>query len=225
MVLNRCRPANPTERLPGRIWPFIGAALLLNFAVVASICMRLGVHEQIWWMSHVALVLGGTGLLLRSPLLTAAALTGVLVPHAIWLTDYLGGTFFGVHPLGVTCYMDDAGPLTWAKTLHHFYLVPVLLAAIARHEQYPAALVPTVLILFVVLAVVSRLLLPAASNVNSAFQFLPMVRSSSIVWTNHLPAVNYVVVMNAGALLVFIMPADMLIRRLTGASPLGMGPR
>lgn len=204
-----------------RFTALLGATLLVNFALVAGVCIALGAQEQIWWMSNVALLMGGAGLLLRSPLLTCMALAGVLVPHFIWVVDCTIGFTLGVHPAGVTQYLHDAGPLMWLKTLHHFYLAPILLAVVRSRRVYPAELIPCMLLLFAVLTTASRLL-PAESNVNSAYAFLPLVKSASIEWTNALPPFNYIVVMNAGAFLLFVMPADMIIRRLTGAPPAGL---
>lgn len=198
-----------------------GAALLINFMVVAAICIELGVQEQVWWMSNVALVMGGTGLLLRSPILTMTALAGVFVPHVLWVTDCVSGFALGVHPLGVTMYLHDADALVWFKTLHHFYLVPMLMWAVLKDRRYPSALVPTVLGMFAILAIVSRLLLPATSNVNSAFAFLPGVPSPSLTWFNAFPAWRFVMVMIAGSLFMIVMPADMVLRRLTGARLVG----
>jgi hypothetical protein len=198
-----------------------GAALMINFAVVAAACIQLRVQEQVWWMSHVALLVGGTGLLLRSPILMSTALAGVLVPHALWIVDWICGFGFGVHPLGVTHYLHDAGVLMWVKTLHHFYLVPALLWAVALERRYAAGLVPTAVGLFIVLTLVSRLLLPPASNVNDAFQILPRVDSPLIAWLNQLDGWRFMVVLNAGAFFVVVLPADMVIRRVTGAAPLG----
>jgi len=75
------------SRLAEHWTPAAGAMLLRHLSLVCAVKVATDRHEQMWWMSHVALALAGMGLVLRSHIMVGLSLTCTLLPHAVWLAD------------------------------------------------------------------------------------------------------------------------------------------
>jgi len=199
------------EPLAGR-WPaLLGAVLIAHLLVVVATKMMRGTPEDVLWMSHVALGLTGAALLVRSALLIAAVATCVLVPHTLWLADWLVGRFTGAHPLGLTTYLDNADTLTWIGTVHHFYLVPLLLLLVQRVTVDGRRAVATACGLFLLLSIVSRVALPPESNVNNAYAALPTVTWPMFRAMDGMGTVAYLATLNAIAAGIMFIPGVLII--------------
>ncbi len=201
----------------GRRW--LGGWLLIHFALICLIKSGQGLGADVWWLSHVALALGGAGLLLRSPGLVSAALIAVLLPHSIWLLDWTGGFLLGRFPLGVTAYLQGASAATWLATVHHFYLMPLLVTFALREQVFVARAYPFIWGLFGLLSLVGRFGLPPARNVNAAFAMVPSVDLPVVHWANGLSTWPFLLFLNAWMGLVMMLPAVCLFRRLVPEEP------
>lgn len=195
---------------------WIGVLLLAQFAAVCIIKIHLEVAHEILWMSHVGLLLAGLGLAARSSVLIATSFTCVLVLHGIWLMDCVAWLISRRHPLGVTNYLDEATPLAWLATLHHFYLAPVLLVAVRRLRTWPAEALLAAAALYLVLTVISRGWLSPAANVNYAFGVLTSLDSPFLDWANRQPGWLYMLGLNGFVVVVMFWPAHVLGRAVAG---------
>ncbi len=193
-----------TSRRYGQI---LGALLLAHFATLCAIKLNKGLNEEILWVSHLSLALTGVGLWIRSTNLIGASFTLILFLHALWLVDCFCGLVLGRFPLGITDYLVTADAWTWIGTAHHFYLAPLLLAAVARSRVYSIQSIVLAIVLFGIVSVVSRVALPEASNINSAFRLLPRLDNPAIRQFDALPAASYLALLNLVAFGVFFLPA------------------
>jgi hypothetical protein len=110
-----------------------------------------GRYWDVFWVCNVAAILVGPAILLRSPLLSAAALTWLVPGTVVWLLDVLA---FGSN-------------IIWTSYAVHFGGTAAAVYATRRsglHRRGWAAALAT--LAFAVL--VSRLFLPASANVNAA---------------------------------------------------------
>lgn len=194
---------------------WIGLLMAMHFAIICIIKTQLGLADEIWWMSHIALAIGATGLMLRRPTLTATALCCVLVPHALWLFDAACGLLIGHFPFGITAYLVDATGSMWIATAHHFYLAPVLYISLLRERANSDAALLLAMVLTLIALTVSRFGLPAAFNVNQAHQAVPAWSAQLIRWTDDLPAVPFIVGVFAWTIIAFLLPAALIVRHLS----------
>jgi len=121
----------------GRFGRWIGAALLVHFAVVCAVKAAKGCPEEILWMSHVGLLLAGLGLVGRSTLLVCTALLCILLLHGLWVFDCVAWWMGGSFPLSITSYLEEADAWVWLGTAHHFYLAPLLVVLVLVRRSMP----------------------------------------------------------------------------------------
>lgn len=190
---------------------WIGAVMLLHFAVVFGVKVAFDISGEILWMSHVSLLLAGLGLLLQTPLLVTTALTTSFVLHSFWLIDALWWMAFGTFPMGITTYLETAGLWTWVATSHHFYLVPLLLIIVARLRKFPPETLLASVAVFLILTILSRFLDPAR-NINYAFGVKTTLDSAFLNWANRLPGGIYLPGLNAFVSALMFVPVTMLMR-------------
>ena len=201
------------QTIGGRWGRGLGLLLLANFAALCAIKLARGRGVEIWWMSHVGLLLAGLGLVGRSTLTVAAALTCILLLHAVWLFDCIGWLLFGAFPLGLTGYLEQADLWAWVTTAHHFYLTPLLVVVTIRHGTYPAAAWPAATAVYLVLTLVSRAALSPAQNVNWAFGLEPLIARPLVDRINALPGGVYLLGLNAVVSVVIFLPTVLIMRR------------
>ena len=86
------------------------------------------------WLCDVTNWILLPALWLESPLLLSSQAVGVLVIQSVWALDFLGRLLLGVHLVGGTEYMFEAGDPLWLRSCSLFHLwVPLLLLwAVAR---------------------------------------------------------------------------------------------
>lgn len=70
----------------------------------------------------------------ESTLLISSQLAGILLIQLVWAVDFGGGLLFGLHPVGGTEYMFDAGKPLWLRglSLFHLWTVPLLVWLVRR---------------------------------------------------------------------------------------------
>jgi len=197
----------------------LGLALLLHFVAIAAIKFHSGTAVDLWWLSHVALLMAGAGLLIDSTVLWTAALTKIGMLHVLWLFDFGVWLTAGWFPLGACGYVAEGGIAMWIATLHHFYLLPLLVVLFAKQRRYPLEAPLTATAVFVYLTIVSRAILPAGANVNFAFQVTSATRNPISMWVNGLPDAAYLPALNAVAFCFFFLPTAALLWRC--AKPAG----
>jgi hypothetical protein len=206
-------PSNGTSSIGGRHGRWLGAALVVHFAAICVIKASSGRPEEIGWLSHMGLLLAGGGLLLRSALPVATALTCVLVLHGIWVFDAVSWMVCGAFPIGVATYLPEANVWDWVATLHHFYLAPVLLFLIARARVWPEESLPAAMVVYLALTVFSRAAIAPAANINYAFGVRTALRHPWVEIANHLPGSWYMVGLNAFVCAFCFGPAALACRR------------
>lgn len=203
----------------GRFGRWIGVALLLHFAVVCAIKFYSGQSEEVWWMSHIGLLLAGVGLVARSALLVETALIAILIPHGLWLFDCLTWMVFGTFPIGVTHYLVEANVWTWIATAHHFYLVPLLVLIVLRHGVCQVVALTAAIAVYLFLTVISRAALSPANNVNWAYGVRTGLDHPLVDAINRVGGSAYLLGLNAFVVLTMFVPTALLIRHYARRLP------
>ncbi len=192
----------------------MGVLLLADFLIVCAIKVGKDIAGDIWWMSHMGLLIAAAGFLHRSVLLIGTALISVFVLHSLWLVDCVVWLLTGHFVLGVTHYLDGAGLGVWVATAHHFYLVPLLLISVLGCRRCPRASFPAAVALFLTLSLISRGFLAPANNVNFAFHVDTSLDWAFLDWANRLPGPVYLMVLNAFVSAGFFLPSYIGLRYL-----------
>lgn len=195
-----------------RVRQLVGAVFLAQFVIVCAVNLASGTPARIWWISHVALVIAGAGLIIGRTLPVAAALVLVLFLHAVWLLDCGTWLVTGIFPLKVTAHLADAGAWRWIATLHHFYFAPLLLVLLWRRTGGVLAALPVAAAVYAGLTILARVLLPAQENINYAFT-TPGFDHPIVRWGNGLPAAEYLLVLNLIVSGVIFFPTAALLDR------------
>jgi hypothetical protein len=201
-----------------RIRPALIAFLSLHLAFVLAVKIGEGYGAQAWWMSHVALALTTAAAIVRSRAIAAAALACIAIPHAIWLLDAAIGLTLGSFPLRLTEYLATLGPWGWCATMHHVYLVPLLMwlvSAMPGRAPDARAVIASSGVLLLALTTISRAALPPLENVNFAFGAFTRLDHPAFNAINSLPAPAYLAVLNLGTLAFVVIPGAMLARALS----------
>jgi len=175
-----------------RFFRFAGGLLVVNFLWVVVSRVWEGKAEELAWLSHVGTLAGGVGLLLRSDYLVSLALVSLFLFHGIWIVDGTAWLLTGTFPLGAVYYLAEHNWFQFLATIHHFYVLPLLLAWLFwRRRLHPQAWVGASA-LFAVLVLFSAFFLPTGPNVNSAHAVWPGVDRTFFGHANRLPKVIYV---------------------------------
>lgn len=190
------RPVTQLRRSNAAVW--VGAVMLVHTALLAWLKIERGLEGEMLWISHVALAVGGAGVMIGSARLVATAFLSVAGLHALWLFDFFAGQIRGDCPLGLTTYVMQSDWATRLGTSHHLYLTPALgwwlwrrggasdlVADVVRPGLSAAAL-------FALLVTVSRAALPASMNVNFAFGVMPDSSHAAFAWYRGLATWEYV---------------------------------
>lgn len=206
-------PAMTARPLGGRFGRWIGAGLLVHFAVVLCVIVfARGAPEEVLWVSHVSLLLAGAGLVSQSTLAVTTALTMVGVLHGLWMIDSLPGLLVGRFPVGATRYLLTANLWTWIATSHHFYLAPLLAVIVYHHRAYPRATLPLAILLFLALTTFGRAFLAPATNVNYAYHIAASPEHALVARLNSLDPISYLLTLNAVVAVAMFAPVALLMR-------------
>src|SRR5262245_24885493 len=162
---------------------------------------RRGGAGQLLWLCDVATLGTAVGLLLRSPLILTAQLSGMLAYHTGWQIDFLSYAFTGRLPLSATSYMFGNSINTYEKALsffQHTFLVPICVWGLRRTGVSRSGWMFQSVQTLVVLGLTALLTSPA-ENVNWLFgagftTFSPAARP---------PAVYYLLLVFLPPLLVY----------------------
>jgi len=151
----------------------IGYFLLLHWIVLL---FDRAVHDQLYnmfWVSHLALLLVVIGFLAGSTLILTGALISVVIVHGLWIYDLIALMFTGVAPLNYVTYVQTLPLFRKVLTIHHIYLLPLLFAWLwDKRFDAKGWLVATGLFLFSTL--ISFIALPYEYNINCAHEICPL---------------------------------------------------
>lgn len=221
---------NPTDRTrPGdRLERGVGVVLLAHFGLQAWVKWDGGAIGEMLWLSNVALLMAAVGLLWGRVSAVAVALLWVGVPHAVWAIDFAGLAVTGESRLGVLAYWPASDAWVRLGTAYHLYLGPVLLAVIARRGVALRPWLPAAAVLFLVLAVLSRLLVAPALNVNWVYHAELRSGFGLIDHFNAIPDGVYLLALTAGMAVGAFAPTAIIVDAVTRAwqrrsSPRGVG--
>lgn len=195
----------------------MGTLLLFQFVVMVIIKLATGLEQEIAWISHVTLLTAGFGLLLKVDLLVASSFVAIAVLHALWLADCFAWLATGSFPLGVTNYLEIADFWVWLSTVHHFFLLPILMIAVRRLQGWPAESLLLTVAIYLLLIVFSRGFLDRQLNVNYAFGVLTAIDHPLVHLANRLPGSIYLLGVVSFVTAFIFTPADMVGRRLVAA--------
>lgn len=90
--------------------------------------------ENFLWLCDFANWVVFLAIWAESTLLISSQLAGILLIQLVWAVDFGGGLLFGLHPVGGTEYMFDAGKPLWLRglSLFHLWTVPLLVWLVRR---------------------------------------------------------------------------------------------
>ncbi|MBC8355108.1 MAG: hypothetical protein H8E66_24295 [Planctomycetes bacterium] len=189
----------------------VGALLAAQFVFACAVKVLHGVSWQLLWFCHVSLAFAAVGCFTRSKLLKSTALTNVLVLHSLWIIDFVVGYTTGTFPFTFSAYIRDVDIWSWLASLHHLYLLPLLLWSFWRERDYPREAWLVSATLFVLVMLASRSLLSPAQNVNYAYFIPESLQICGISTLNRLPGDLYLLGLHAIANLVAFLPAALAL--------------
>jgi hypothetical protein len=188
-----------------------GVGLTLHFVFVCAAKILSERPDQVWWVSHISLAIAAVGLIFRSRLLVATALTNVLVLHLLWLIDFTCWRLSGRFAFAMTSYLNTDDWCVWLTTTHHFYLAPLLLFVFLRDRSYPRESWLLSATVFVFLSIISRGFLMPVENINYAFFVPEPLEAWGLGFLNRVPASYYLVILNLCVNALAFFPASVLL--------------
>ncbi len=191
-----------------------GILLLAHFLFVCLVKVGYGTPWQLLWFCHLSLGLAAVGVLTRSTLLKATALTNVLVLHSLWIVDFLYGSVAGTYPFALSAYVADIDVVSRLASMHHLYLLPVLLWKFWRDREYPREAWLVSATLFVIVMLASRSLLSPAENVNYSYFIPDSLRIYGVSTLNDLPGEVYLLGVHSIVNLIAFLPAAIVLTAL-----------
>ena len=191
----------------------LGVFLLVHFALVVGIKIKIGQPDDILWMSHVGLLTTACGFLARKPALVTAALIELLVLHSLWLYDCISWMLTGSFPMGLGTYLINANALVWIATAHHFYLIPLLVIAVRSRPLHPKEALLIAIATYLFLTCLCRVFLLPAHNINYAFGVRIAWEHWFWNWANrNSNGPFYLLGLNAFVTIVMFLPVYGLVR-------------
>lgn len=190
--------------------PYTIIGLFLIFHYILLIIDRYQ-HDMLYnlvWISHLTLLLAAIAFLTRNNLLLSGALVSVMVVHGIWIFDFIYMVVTGLSPIDYTAYVLELPTYRKILTVHHIYLIPLLLFTLLKQKRvdlrgwYVAAL------LFAFATLSSVLFVDPSYNLNCAHTTCPalLIAFPSLSFLSQLSQITYLVMINLlmGALGFFL---------------------
>ena len=202
--------AGSGDNRPGSVTRCLRSAglwLLGQYCVVVWWKVSSGCVGDLLWVSHVSLVMAGLGCLVGRAVFREAAFVLILVPHSIWLLDFLGWVVGGGAVLGLTDWLAHEGWLGWVATSHHFYLSGLLLGLVWLSGGWERMSLWVAVAAFLSLTVCARGMTEPADNVNWAWGVAPGIHGGVVGWVNRLAGEIYLLALNLGAFALAFLPA------------------
>lgn len=184
----------------------------LHFLFICVLKVQAGTIWQLLWFCHMSLAFAAVGFLTRSKLLKATALTNILVVHSLWIVDFVSGYTTGIFPFAFSSYVTDLNIWNWVASLHHLFLLPLLLWSFCKDREYPREAWLTSATTLVVVMLACRSLLSPEQNVNYAYYIPDSLQISGLAALNQLPGDFYLLGVHATANLVGFLPAVVALK-------------
>jgi hypothetical protein len=198
----------------------VPAWLRISYAAFVAVLVPVYLHHfgptNFLYYCDVALLLTLAGVWLESPLLVSMSAVGVLLPQAVWISDFVS-TLLGRPVLGMTAYMfDDQRPLYLrGLSLFHGWL-PIVLIWLVRRLGYDRRAFAAWTALAWVLMPVCFFLMPAPGsqppgsarpvNINYVYGFSDQRAQTG------MPPLAYFWLLMAGMPLAVFLPAHVALR-------------
>jgi len=192
-----------------------GAILLAHFLFVCAVKVLHGTTWHLLWFCHISLAIAALGFLTQSKLLKATALTNVFVLHSLWIFDFTYGYATGNFPLAFTADARDVDLWNWLASLHHLYVLPLLLWSFWREREYPREAWLISATVFVVVMLASRSLLWPAQNVNYSYFIPESLHLYGMSTLNQLPDELYLLGVHGIVNLIAFFPATIVLTALS----------
>jgi len=175
------------------LYPLLGWSLVGHFIYSIVYCIIKQSPEELFWISHIASLLGGIGILKNSRMLISVSLISLFIHHLFWVFETLIWLIAGKFPFGTTYYLLNADIWLWLQVANHFYAVPVLLfvaykkGGISKNSWIGSG------VLFGILILISYYFLPPAANVNCAHALWPGLEKTVFAGLANLPSWQYLI--------------------------------
>lgn len=186
----------------------VGFILLAHFVMLVMDRVTKGYAHNLFWISHLALLIAAIGFIYSSDLLTSGALVLVLIVHAFWIGDFIALVVNTISPLDYTSYWLDLTLYEKFLTIHHLYLLPLLLGWTVMQRKIHKKAWVVAGIVYASAVLFSLLFLPAYANINCAheicqvaFNIFPMFEFLSY-YPSGIQAIILVLIMGAGFFVV-----------------------
>lgn len=209
----------------------LGMLLGVHFLFACTVKISHGTPWQLLWFCHISLAVAAIGFLTESKLLRATALTNVLVLHSLWIIDFIYGTLTGTFPFAFSAYVAEVDIWNWIVSLHHLYLLPLLIWSFWRDTDYPREAWLLSATSFVVVMLACRGLLSPVQNVNYAYYIPDSLQVSGLSTLNQLPSEFYLIGVHVVANVVAFFPAAFVLnaiaqlrRQFSSRLPVPAGP-
>jgi len=104
----------------------IGYILLFHWVLLLIDRVAAGQIHNLFWFSHVILLLTAIGFIMKNELLLMGALAGIVIVHGFWIYDFILLMVTGVTELNNSAYFLSLDLYRRVLTSHHLYLIPLL---------------------------------------------------------------------------------------------------
>lgn len=193
--------------------------LFAHLILLLILKFERGIEPEMLWISHVTLALSAVGFMLRSAGLLAISFVAVAALHALWLLDAFIGLTFGVFPAQMATYLPTADTWTWIATSHHVYLAQLVGVYLIGRKINVLGTFCASFVLFLYLAIISRLFLDPVFNVNRAHTVFLEWDSLFARNANALPAIRFVPGLAATVAVLFFLPSAIALKLMTKNRP------
>lgn len=194
----------------------VGVFLFLHFVLVCMIKYATDADCEIFWLCHVSLFIAALGFFFRLDYLISVALTQIFFFHILWYIDITSYLATGEYVLGIASYLQDADFLIWISTVHHFYLLPLLLLFVVRLRVsfHPLSSLAGATIVLGSLVVMSHVLFNSELNINYAYRIEMFPQSVLVHWINGHEGFVYIALGVSFISLGIYLPTIVILRRI-----------
>ena len=161
------------QYLKGNVFIIIGVLIMLHWVALVIDRITHNISYNLFWFSHLALVLAAAGFILRSNLLLTTSLISILLGHGLWVFDLLVLVITGNSPLNYSSYFFDLSFYRKILTAHHIYLIPLLLITLWKQKKISKYGWLLASILFAAASFLTVFFVPKEYNVNCAHFVCP----------------------------------------------------
>ncbi len=190
----------------------IGTLLLAWLAAVTINRFQVGLQHNLWWVSHATLLLAAIGFIQENKHLLTASLCLVFIPHLFWIIDVIL-LLAGAKTFGVGDYLQYGDINTYIFTIHHVFLIPILLWALHKTSvSNKGWMIATSY--FATITLAALLTTPPEYNVNCAWHVCEATIAKPFYFINQLPQIMYWMIENLIATTFMFIPINSMLKHL-----------